>query len=240
MHLLRLPHRSTNCPDSRRTAEEAQVTEEVVVDVTDMYAAHDSMRKEFASLPLLVKSIPDGDVDSANRVSDHIALLDRFLRIHHDVEDEALWPLVRERAPEHEAIFTMDAEHHELNEQLDAIGGYTNAWRVGGSADTRATLHNRLIIFERALLRHLGHEEREVLPLIQQTLSQKEYDAFGPSVQQRMDPDDRLLALGFILEDTSTSLGNAILLRLPEETRAETEREARSTAQKHKRALLSM
>jgi hemerythrin-like domain-containing protein len=228
--------RSARASDRR----EDHVTEEVVVDVSEMYAAHDGMRKEYASLPLLVKSIPDGDVDRAGRAADHMALLDRFLRTHHDVEDEVLWPLVKERAPEHEAILIMDTEHAGLNVSLDAIKVQADAWRVSASADTRATLHNTLIAFERTLLRHLGHEEREVLPILQRTLSQDEYAAMGQEVNRRMDPDDRTLVLGLILEDTTQSVGSTILRRIPEETRAQVESDARAQAQEYKRALLAM
>jgi hemerythrin-like domain-containing protein len=216
------------------------VTEEVLVDVSNMYAAHDTMRKEYASLPLLVKSIPDGDVARAALVADHIALLDRFMRAHHGVEDEVLWPLVKERAPEHEAILIMDTEHAGLHDSLDAIRDQAQAWRASASYDTRATLHTTLIAFERALLKHLGHEEREVLPILARTLTQDEYSALGTGVAERLDADDRALLLGLILEDTTQSVGSVTLMGIPEESRAQVEQDARSRAQTYKRTLLAI
>ena len=137
---------------------------EELIDVSDMIAVHDGMRKEYASLPLRVKSSGDGDTDRAAAVADHIALLGAWMQVHHDGEDALLWPLVRQRAPEHEAIFVMEAEHSELNDYVTLIGAQAETWRADPSPSNRATLHTTLIEFEKRLLTHLGHEEREPMP----------------------------------------------------------------------------
>lgn len=189
--------------------------EEVVVDVREMYAVHDCMRKEYGSMPLLVKAVADGDTERATIVNDHLRLMYDLMHAHHAGEDEVLWPLVRERNPEHEAIFVMDDEHVLLNQTLHEIKDLAIAWQADPSADNRAALHTELISFEKTLLRHLGHEEREVLPILQRTLNQDEYNALGVWVRERLPEDEALLLVGLILEDTTAANGQAVLDTLP-------------------------
>lgn len=209
------------------------------IDVSDMIAVHDGMRKEYASLPLRVKSSDDADVDRAAAVADHIALLGAWMQAHHDGEDELLWPLVRERAPEHEAIFVMEAEHSELNDYVARIGAQAEAWRDDPSPSNRATLHTTLIEFEKRLLTHLGHEERELLPLLARTVSEEEYAAFGTYMRQHLTPEQGVLIIGLILDDTSTAQGERFLDGMGPEARARFEQEGRPVYREYRTRFLS-
>jgi hemerythrin-like domain-containing protein len=215
-------------------------TDETGVDVREMIAVHDCMRKEYGSLPLLVKSIAEGDAARAGLVADHVRLLGVLMDTHHTGEDEILWPLVRERSPEHEAIFVMDVEHVELNDRVARIGELAETWRAEPSAVNRAALHTELIGFEKDLLRHLGHEEREVLPLLQATLTQDEFAALGIYVRRHIEPADRDLILGLIFEDTTSTFSGPMLEAMPAEARANVEQTLRPRAQEYKRRLLGM
>ena len=215
-------------------------SEDAAVDVRDMIAVHDCMRKEYGSLPLLVKSIADGDTARAELVDDHIRLMGVLMDAHHAGEDEVLWPLVRARAPEHEAIFVMDAEHESLNEHVARIGALSGAWRADPSAQNRAALHTELIVFEKDLLKHLGHEEREVLPILQGVLTQEEFAALGLYVREHIDPADRDLILGLIVEDTTSTFSGPMLAAMPEAARIDVEQNLRPRAQEYKRRLLGM
>jgi hemerythrin-like domain-containing protein len=157
--------------------------EELAIDVSEMVAAHDGMRKEYATLPLLVKSVADGDTERAAIVAEHIRLLDVLMTVHHDTEDELLWPLAQERAPEHEAVFIMEAEHQELADSLARVASLTRVWETEPSAINRAALHTELISAEKILLKHLGHEEKEALPLLATVISDEEFARFGNNVR---------------------------------------------------------
>lgn len=216
------------------------VNDEVTVDVREMIAVHDCMRKEYGSLPLLVKSIPEGDSARAELVCDHIRLLGVLMDAHHAGEDEVLWPLVRERAPEHEAIFVMDAEHLSLNDYVERIGVLADAWRADPNIGNRSGLHTELIRFEKDLLKHLGHEEREVLPILQGVLTQEEFSALGIYVREHVDPADRDLIVGLIFEDTTSTFSGPMLEAMSPEARANVEQNLRPRAQAYKRRLLGM
>jgi iron-sulfur cluster repair protein YtfE (RIC family) len=197
------------------------------------------MRKEYGSMPLLVKSIADGDSERAALVTNHLALMHELMHAHHKGEDVVLWPLVRDRNPEHEAIFVMDDEHDSLNRTLSGIKVLAQTWRDDPSANNRAALHTELIAFEKTLLRHLGHEEREVLPILQRTVSQSEYDALGVWVRENVPQDDAMLLLGLILEDTTATNAEAVLATLPADVVAEAEAN-RPTIHAYRRRLMGM
>jgi len=208
------------------------------IDVSDMIAAHDGMRKEFGSLPLLVKSIPDGDSDRAATVADHIELMTTFMTVHHDCEDELLWPIAQERAPEHEAVFVMQHEHDGLNDSLKRVDELSHAWRNDPSATNRAALHTELIALEKDLLKHLGHEEREALPLLATVITEDEYKAYGAKVRATLTPEQGRLILSLILEDTSPTVREAVLESMSPEARADYERSGHQLARDYKAQLL--
>jgi hemerythrin-like domain-containing protein len=214
--------------------------EELAIDVSEMVAAHDGMRKEYASLPLLVKSVQDADSARAAIVCDHIALLNVLMTVHHDTEDELLWPLAQERAPEHEAVFIMEAEHLRLSESLERVAALSDAWRADPSATNRAALHTELIALEKILLSHLSHEEKEALPLLATVISDEEFARFGNNVRAALSPEQRTILLGLIVEDTTPALGASILESMTPEARANFEVEGRPLVREYKARLLGM
>jgi hypothetical protein len=187
-----------------------------------------------------VKSVADGDAERAAIVGDHIRLLDVLMTVHHDTEDELLWPLAQERAPEHEAVFIMEAEHQELNDGLVRVNTLTQAWQADPSATNRAALHTELIAVEKVLLRHLGHEEKEALPLLATVISDEEFARFGNNVRAALTPEQRTILLGLIVEDTTPALGASILESMTPEARASFEIEGRPQVRAYKARLLGM
>jgi hemerythrin-like domain-containing protein len=213
---------------------------DTAIDISDMIAAHDTLRKEYASLPLLVKSIADGDSERAAVVSDHIALMALLMTAHHDAEDALLWPLAEERAPEHEAIFIMEREHNDLTSHVALMGVLADAWRSDPSATNRAALHTELIAFEKDLLKHLGHEEREALPLLGTVITQEEFASFGARARDSVPAEQRALLLGLILADTNPASRAVVLAGMSPASRSAYEDEGKAAAQAYRARLLGM
>jgi hemerythrin-like domain-containing protein len=170
-----------------------------------MVAVHDAMRREYGSLPLFVKSVADGDVERAGVIADHIALMGTFTGLHHSGEDTLLWPLVRERATDAAAVVVAETDHAELEEHGARVALLAEAWRTAPTATNRAALHVELIAFERALLKHLGHEETDALPLLAATVTEAEFAALRAFVREGLTPEQRSIVLGLILDDTGAT-----------------------------------
>lgn len=192
-----------------------------MTDTTDMLAVHDCFRRQFARLPIMVKSVADDDAGRAGVVGGHVLFMAEFLTAHHSSEDAIVWPLLHERSPEAGALVDdMEAQHHTLHAELDTAATQARAWIDSPGNQERAALHTTLIALERNLLHHLAVEEQEVLPLIQRDLSEEEWASVGEHSRASFEPPQLAIALGMILDDTSPERGAVILAAMPPEARA--------------------
>src|SRR5687768_16694801 len=124
------------------------------LDMTMMYAFHDALRRDLQ---------PIGRMEAR---SDGWDLFESLLHMHHTVEDDSLWPVVRAavegRPDDLRLLDKMAAEHAAIPPLLEVI---TTALERGGSApEARAELATKLAD-------HLTHEENATLPLIDATLT---------------------------------------------------------------------
>jgi iron-sulfur cluster repair protein YtfE (RIC family) len=139
------------------------------LDMTTMLAYHDALRRDLGPLAQMTAR------------SDGWDLFKRFLHAHHDAEDEALWPVVRQaliaRSDDLVLLAEMEAEHAELTPLLDGID---DALDLGDSAPrARADLASRL-------QQHLTHEEEAALPLIDRTLTEEQWMQFGEASAEKV------------------------------------------------------
>jgi Hemerythrin HHE cation binding domain len=160
---------------------------EYKLDMSMMFAMHDALRRELAQV---------GRV--ATRRDDHPAkllhaalgweLFKKFLLVHHQSEDDALWPPLRARVagqPDRVALAdALEAEHAVIEPLLTAIDaaaadpdyGYQ---RFGDTIDELST----------KLTGHLAHEEADGLPLIDASLTPQEWQHFAQVHSQRNLPE---------------------------------------------------
>ena len=64
----------------------------------EMVVVHRVFRRESALLPRLVRAVPDGASARAGEVAAYLDDYVMGLHHHHALEDELIWPLLRERA----------------------------------------------------------------------------------------------------------------------------------------------
>ncbi|MHB8794056.1 MAG: hemerythrin domain-containing protein [Candidatus Nanopelagicales bacterium] len=191
------------------------------IDVREMLGIHDALRKEFASLPLMEKAVADGDSQRAGIVGDHILFMCDVLQGHHEGEDATVWPILRQRAPEHAALVgTMVEQHRALEAMLVTVREQALAWQADPHVNNRAALHTSLIRLERLLLDHLSLEETDTLPVIAATFSVEEFAAVGEHARASLPPDKLAVALGMVLDDTTSDIADLILSGMPPEARA--------------------
>ncbi|MDP1875967.1 MAG: hemerythrin domain-containing protein [Actinomycetota bacterium] len=191
------------------------------IDVREMLGIHDALRKEFASLPLMEKGVADGDAERAGIVGDHILFMCDLLQSHHEGEDATVWPILQERAPEHAALIeSMVAQHHALEAMLLTVREQVAVWQADPHVNNRAALHTSLIRLERLLLDHLSHEETDTLPVIAATFSPAEFAAVGEHARGSLPPDKLMIAMGMILDDTTSDIAELMLSGMPPEARA--------------------
>ena len=168
------------------------------LDMTMMYAYHDALRRDLTRVAHVAAR------------SDGWNLFERFLHVHHDAEDGALWPALREaligQTEELSLLDEMEAEHAALGPLLEAIDDALDSGEPAPEA--RANLAARLE-------EHLTHEEEAALPVIDRTLDEEHWMQFGEASAARIGPDMPTF-LPWLLDGADADRTKAILGSLPE------------------------
>jgi hemerythrin-like domain-containing protein len=167
-------------------------------DIGFMLAMHAAFRRDLARLEQTAEA-------ATPEVLAGWEVLSRRLVVHHRAEDEDLWPVLRSKtaAP---AVDEIVGEHEQIAESLDGVDA---ALRGGGDQGTVA--HE----FAKLVQHHLDHEERAVLPLVEQHLSAQEWAAFLRAERNRQTPRSGAEFLGWVLDDAEPVHADAILREIP-------------------------
>jgi hypothetical protein len=171
------------------------------IEVRDMAIIHRTFRRAYEECARLVRAAPAPSAARVRFLADHIDFGLAMLHLHHEGEDELLYPKLIERAPDQAAI-TQEVEHeHQLVKTvLDAASAACAAWRERPSAETGEALAASLDELNAVAQRHLDDEEQKVVPLAAVTVTQEEWDALGKHGVAQIPRDKRGIAFGMILE----------------------------------------
>jgi branched-chain amino acid transport system ATP-binding protein len=109
-------------------------------------------------------------------------------RFHHPKEDELLFPLVRQRAPEVNRILDeLQDQHHEGVRLTNELKWKLAAWRDNGERLFPAfdSAARAFIDFQR---RHIGTEEREIIPAARRALTEADWSRVNSGFAANEDP----------------------------------------------------
>jgi hemerythrin HHE cation binding domain-containing protein len=177
------------------------MTKDDRLDMTAMYAFHDALRRDLKH------------VEHMQRRSDGWDLFEILLRVHHTAEDDALWPVVRERvagrANDLALLDEMAAEHAALEPVLQGID---DALERGATASEGAAA------LSAKLQEHLSREEHEALPLIDETLTEEQWVHFGQTAAQRVGANMPRY-LPWVLDGADETTASRVLSVVPEPVR---------------------
>jgi hypothetical protein len=157
------------------------------LDMSMMFAMHDALRRELAQVGRIA-NVRDDNPGTLLRAALGWELFKKFLTVHHQTEDDVLWPPLRASVagqPERMALVdALEAEHGVIDPLLLAIDaaaadpdyGYQ---RFGDIVDELSVKLNG----------HLAHEEADGLPLIDATLTPAQWQHFAQVHGERNLPD---------------------------------------------------
>ncbi|MFJ7586794.1 hemerythrin domain-containing protein [Streptomyces sp. NPDC097617] len=181
----------------------------------EMVVVHRVFRRESALLPRLVRAVPDGGTARAAEVGTHLAEYMAGLHHHHIVEDETIWPLLRERAADQELVARMEEQHAGIDTCTATVTDRAFQWRRTADRGAGERLALALEEHRAALLEHLDDEEGLVLPLVADHLTVAEWDAVGRRGLESVPRNKLMLALGALLEDATPQEQAYFLGRAP-------------------------
>jgi hemerythrin-like domain-containing protein len=171
------------------------------IDVRDMAIIHRTFRKAYDEAARLVRAAPAPSPARVTFLADHIDFAIAALHIHHEGEDELLYPKLIERVPEQAPMTEqVDHEHQTIKTALDATSAACATWRQGPSSETGEALAAALDQLNSVVQPHLDDEEQKIVPLAAVTLTQQEWDAVGKHGVAQIPRNKRGIAFGMILE----------------------------------------
>ena len=183
-------------------------------DLTIMLAAHDAFRRDLVTL---ARTASRGSLADPVRRLAIAAGWDTFKRQllqHHEAEDTALWPALRARLggrrPATSALSTLDAMEAE-HELIDPLLAAVDA----AFADEQAPLGDVIGELASKLTGHLGHEERDALPLIGATLTAGEWSGVVDDIQSRGSAADAIEMVPWMLDHVPAQDVPAVLAQFP-------------------------
>ena len=122
-----------------------------------------------------------------------------------------------------QTLEAMEAEHEEIDPLLESCSQGFNALAAAPDADVRAALEIRLVAARQSLDRHLGHEERDALALVQRYLDQQDWEMVEREhFRAGYSPRESLRVVSWVLHGLPDSARDAVfgqpgagVLRLP-------------------------
>ena len=147
------------------------------LDMWMMYVTHHAYRRDLAKFCAAAEATATEDRRTWRALLARWELFGLALHHHHHAEDAALWPLLMARADAagQAVLRAMEAEHAEIDPILAAVTvGLTRLSRAADD-DARAALLVRLVAGRESLGRHLAHEETEAIALMQELMTQPEW-----------------------------------------------------------------
>jgi steroid delta-isomerase-like uncharacterized protein len=181
-----------------------------------MVCVHDVFRRALTDAPGQLACVMDGDTQRAEKLGSYLGEVLWLLHAHHSGEDELLYPLLIERAPEQEDLFArMDAQHVAVAAGIECAQRAAEAFATSGSTDDGQALAEACQSLLDEAAGHLTEEEAEVVPIASRTITPAEWGALpGHALSQY--PGTRLwLLLGLIFEAMPGDLRDHVLAHVP-------------------------
>lgn len=176
------------------------------IDVRDMKIVHETFRRAYDESAELVRANPVPSPERVTFLADHIDFGIGMLHHHHESEDELLYPLLVERAPDQAAmVMEVEHQHTQVTSAIEAASAACATWRRQPSAQTGQSLAAALNDLNAILQPHLDDEESKIVPLAAVTLTKKEWVAMGEHSRAAIPRDRMPVAFGMLLEPLDDS-----------------------------------
>ena len=184
------------------------------IDALDMTLVHRVFRREFNDLRGLIANVPVGDTGRAKVVGDHLQFMVDGLHHHHAAEDDLAWPVLLARAPERQLeIRRLESQHAGIGAVTADVQSDLSAWRKAADPSARDRLLASVTELAQLVVEHLDDEERNGVPIIEQHLTQQEWQAAIKRGASFLSSHPRLGIVlgGLVLDNASPAEGRKFL-----------------------------
>jgi hemerythrin-like domain-containing protein len=184
-------------------------------DTNDMRAVHAALRSSICGVGTLVAGA-GSDPEKVAIVASFCENVLEFLHVHHEGEDELIYPVLEARCPQHaELLVRIDAQHTLLVEPLAAARGAVTAWQKDPSSGKAEAVVNAFSAVDDKLVPHLAEEELEVLPIASAFIAPEEWGELPGHALRTFGCDKPWLALGLVREALTEEQRAEMLVNMP-------------------------
>jgi hypothetical protein len=164
----------------------------------------------------LIARAPDENKHRAEVVASYYDNVLSLLHVHHESEDELIWPRLLERCPDDVGgISRIAAQHGDVIESLAAARQASQNWSESASRDDAIILQDAIAVLNADLIPHLDDEEEFILPLAARHLSPEEWGELPSHGMRAFDGDKLWLILGLVLEQMTPTQREAMQENFP-------------------------
>ena len=145
-------------------------------DPFEMAIVHRAFRSELHNATGLVRRVTAGDTSRSAAVGGHIEFMMTALHPHHLAEDAVVWPRLSARAPSRAAeVIRMEDAHRGIADTSGRVRATAARWAESGDPWLAGQLVRLVEELAVRVDEHLDDEKRNVVPLIAEYLSPREW-----------------------------------------------------------------
>jgi hypothetical protein len=172
-----------------------------LADTSDMAQVHQVFRDAVAGAPAQIGSATGRGGDRVAFVASYYRNVLALLHAHHDGEDELIWPLLIQRAPDDaDEIRRIAGQHNDVTATLDAATNAIDLWQHSPDEASATAAATAVANLGAALLAHLDEEEAFIVPLAAKHLYAPEWGELPGHALRNFSGDKMWLALGLVRE----------------------------------------
>lgn len=161
-----------------------------------MSVIHNGFRCGLAVAPVLVRGVGTDDL-RRERVSEFLSSTLAIVEAHHHEEEQTLFPLFLEQAPEERSTIEFGvAQHHDMLPLLADARTSVEEWSRGATEDH--VVISALAAFAATFSAHMDHEEAVIVPLLEDRLPEETWAQLRKELDARL-PDIAALLLPIAL-----------------------------------------
>jgi hemerythrin-like domain-containing protein len=185
-------------------------------DTTDLIAVHRVFRDALANAAQLIEGAKSGDDHRATLVGSYYDNIMRFLKVHHEAEDDLVWPKLLDRSPARAALVKdLISDHEQIHESMEQAETEIARWTASADPTDAREVTSALTRLGAALIPHLDREDEEIVPLCSEYLSAEEWGEMPGHALHSFDGDKVWLILGLIRENMTQAQRDAMLAHMP-------------------------
>ncbi len=187
-----------------------------LTDTRDMKFVHDAFRRALGDAPEQIASLEGGDAAKAQNFASYLAEVLWLLHAHHGGEDELLYPLLVERAPESKDVYSrMETQHTAVASKITAAQEAAERFGSSGSKEDGEALAMACASLRDEVASHLAEEEEEVVPIASRSVTPEEWGALPAHVLSQYSGPRLWLPLGIATEMFPDDLRAQVFAHVP-------------------------